>query len=133
MNKPIVQASNAKTDKEISDCMSSWKQAMVGRDQAIFERLYGADLVYTHSNGKQETKAEAIDAVVNGKIRFESIDIADHSVRSYGSTAVSKCKITMKLNTDGNKTTVILDVLHVWVKDSGQWQLVGRQAVRLNP
>ena len=113
--------------------MSSWKQAMIGRDNAIFEKLYGADLFYTHSNGKLETKAEAIDAVINGKIRFESIDIADNSIRSYGNTAVSKCKITMNLNTEGNKSTVILDVLHVWVKNSGQWQLVGRQAVRLNP
>jgi hypothetical protein len=127
MEKPIDPS------KEIMDCMNSWKQAMVGRDQAIFERLYGAELLYTHSNGKMETKAEAIDAVLNGKIRFEEIDIADHSVRSYGNTALSKCKITMHMSTEGNKSTVLLDVLHVWIKDSGQWQLVGRQAVRLNP
>jgi hypothetical protein len=143
MKKPIVQASgakktlaqapDAKTEKELVNCMSSWKRAMVGRNQAIFRRLYGADLVYTHSNGKHETKAEAIDAVINGKIRFESIDIADNSVRSYGDTAVSNCRITMNLNAEGNKTTVILDVLHVWVKNSGRWQLVARQAVRLNP
>jgi len=143
MNRPIVQnsdalkasahAPDARTEKEIMDCMNSWKQAMIRRDNAIFEKLYGADLFYTHSNGKLETKAEAIDAVINGKIRFESIDIADNSIRSYGKTAMSKCRITMMLNTDGNKSTVILDVLHVWVKNSGQWQLVGRQAVRLNP
>lgn len=143
MDRPIAQTSDAlnafasapdaKTGKEITDCMSSWKQAMIGRDQAIFEKLYGADLVYTHSNAKQENKAEAIDAVLNGKIRFESIDIADNSVRGYGDTAVSKCKITMNLDAEGNKSTVMLDVLHVWVKNSGQWQLVARQAVRLNP
>ena len=80
------------------DCMNSWKQAMIRRDNAIFEKLYGADLFYTHSNGKLETKAEAIDAVINGKIRFESIDIADNSIRSYGKTAMSKCRITMMLN-----------------------------------
>lgn len=129
----FAHAPDARTGEEIMDCMSSWKQAMLGRDKAIFEKLYGADLFYTHSSGKQETKAEAIDAVIHGKIRFESIDIADNSVRSYDNAAVSKCKITMKMTADGNTTTVILDVLHVWVKATGQWQLVGRQAVRLNP
>jgi ketosteroid isomerase-like protein len=129
----MAYAADPKIDKEIQGAMETWKQAMLTRDKAAFEKLYATDLTYTHSNGRHETKTEAIEAVVSGKNKYDSIDIADLKVYPYGTTALAKCKVTMKMTTDGASSTVILDILHVFVKISGKWQLVGRQATRLNP
>ena len=129
----LAYAADPKIEKAIQGCLDTWKQAMLARDKAAFEKLYATDLTYTHSNGRHENKAEAIDAVVNGKTKYESIDIADVKVIPYGNTALAKCKVTIKMTTDGATTTVILDVLHVFVQISGNWQLVARQSTRLNP
>jgi uncharacterized protein (TIGR02246 family) len=129
----LAYAADPKTDKEIQECLDTWKQAMLTRDKAAFEKLYAPALTYSHSNGRQENKTEAIEAVVNGKTKYESIDITDVKIIPYGTTALAKCKVTMKMTTDGNTTNMVLDVLHVFVKISGKWQLVARQSTRLNP
>jgi uncharacterized protein (TIGR02246 family) len=129
----FAYGADPKIEKEIQGCLDTWKQAMLTRDKSAFEKLYATDLMYTHSNGRQENRAEAIEAVVNGKTKYESIDIADVKIIPYGTTALAKCKVTMKMTTDGNTTTLILDVLHVFVKISGNWQLAARQSTRLNP
>jgi ketosteroid isomerase-like protein len=123
--------SNSK--KEVLAAMDAWKQAMLQRDKTALEALYASGLVYTHSSGKRENKAEAIETAVNGKEQIESIDIADPSVSVYGATALVQCRITMVLNSEGKTTTLKLEILHVWVKTGSRWQMAARHAARLNP
>jgi ketosteroid isomerase-like protein len=129
----FAEAPDPKTEKEILAAMEAWKEAMLNRDRSALEKLYAPDLTYTHSNGRQENKTEAIDAVVNSKDRTESIELAGLSVRVYGKTALVKGKVTLNNVSNGKPVVLILDVLHVWVKSSSGWQLVARQSTRLNP
>jgi len=119
----------SRAEKEVLSAMNAWKQAMIDRDRTALEALYAPSLIYTHSNGRQENKTEAIENVVNAKDRFESIDLTDISITIYGSTAIVKAKTAMRMNSGG---TLNLDVLQVWIKLSGRWQLVARQAIRVN-
>lgn len=121
----------AESDKEVLTAMDNWKKAMIAKDGASLEKLYASDLTYTHSSGKNESKAEAIAAVVNGKGKTERIDLADTTVRVYGKTALVKSKVTLIGSTDGKQTTTSLNVLFAWVKNSSGWQMVARQAIRL--
>jgi ketosteroid isomerase-like protein len=121
------------SQKEVLAAMDAWKQAILQRDKAGLDTLYAPGLVYSHSSGKRENKAEAIETAVNGKERIESIDITDPSVSVYGKTAMVQCKITMILNNEGKATTLKLDILHVWVKTGSRWQMAARHAARLNP
>jgi ketosteroid isomerase-like protein len=123
----------SKDEKAVLAAMEAWRQAMISRDKAGLETLYAPELSYFHSNGKLETKAQAIEAVVNGKNRFESIELTDIAVRLYGKTALVTGKIGMRINSDGKVSPLTLDVLHVWVKTSKGWQMVARHATRLNP
>ena len=123
----------AEPDKEVLSAMDNWRKAMVAKDGAALDKLYAADLSYTHSSGKNETKTEAIAAVVNAKNKTEKIEFADSTVRVYGKTALVKCKVTLVASADGKQTTTNLNVLFVWVKNSAGWQLTARQAIRLTP
>jgi ketosteroid isomerase-like protein len=130
---PMGDAMESKTEKEVLAAMNVWRHAMVARDRAALESLYAPGLTYVHSNGKQENKAEAIEAVVTGKDRFESVDMEDISVSLYGTTALVRARITLRINDGTAVKTLILDVLHVWIKNDAKWQLVARHALRLNP
>ena len=121
----------ADPDKEVLNAMDNWRKAMIAKDGAALEKLYAPDLSYTHSSGKNESKTEAIAAVVNGKAMTEKIELADTTVRVYGKTALVKGKVTLTASTDGKQTNTSLNILHVWVKNSSGWQLVARQAIRL--
>ena len=125
--------SDSKAEKEVLVATNTWREAMVARDRAVLEEIYAPNLSYTHSNGRQENKAQAIEAVVNGKDRIESIELTDTSVSVYGTTVLVKTKQSMRMNSGGTMTTLILDVLYVWIKSSAGWQMVARHALRLNP
>jgi ketosteroid isomerase-like protein len=126
-----VQESNAK--KEVLAAMHTWRQAMIARDRTMLDALYAPDLDYAHSSGKHENKAEAIEAVVNGKDRIEFLELTDIVVTVYGATALVKAKIVMRLVSAATATTLNLDVLHVWIKNGAAWQMVARHSARLNP
>jgi ketosteroid isomerase-like protein len=121
------------SEKEVLAAMNAWKQAMLTRDRAALEALYAPGLSYVHSSGKQENKAEAIEAAVVGKDRYESIDLEDMSVSVYGNMALVKAKITLRINNGTAANIITLDVLHVWLRMPAGWQMVARHATRLNP
>ena len=126
-------AADSKTEKALLSLMETWKQAMLTRDKAVLDKLYAPDITYTHSSGKNETKAQAIHAVIDGKGRFESIEFLGTTVRVYGNTALVKGRVVIKTNTEGKQANNNLDILHVLVKSSSGWQIVARQATRIVP
>ena len=127
------EAPGERAEKELLSAMNAWKQAMITRDRGALEAMYAPALTYVHSSGKQENKSEAIEAVVNGKDRIDSIDFESVQVSIYNKTAIVKAKLTMRINSGTTINTLNLDVLHVWIKTSSQWQMVARHALRLNP
>jgi ketosteroid isomerase-like protein len=125
--------SNSNAEKEVLAAMNAWKQAMIARDGAALEKLFAPGLGYTHSNGKHENKAEAIETAVNGRDRIESLELSDITVSLYGTTALVKAKILMRMTSGEAVNTLHLDVLHVWMNNGSRWQMVARHAARLNP
>jgi ketosteroid isomerase-like protein len=120
-------------EKEVLAAMDAWKQATMKKDGAVLEKLLHPDLTYTHSSGKNETKADVLKSVTTGPSTVEAIDFSNTTVRVYGNTALVKGKVDIRNNTAGKSTTAHLDILHVWIKGPHGWQMVGRQAVRLTP
>ncbi len=121
----------SKAEKEVLAAMDAWKQATIHKDRAALEALLHEDLTYSHSNTKNESKADVIQSVTSGAASVEAIDFADTTVRIYGNTALVKGNVAIRNNAGGKSTTANLNILHVWVKSSKGWQLVARQATRL--
>ena len=74
---------DSKVEKEVLAAMDAWKQAVMKKDRAALEKILHEDLSYSHSNGKNETKADVLQAVANGKAVVEAIDFTDSTVRVY--------------------------------------------------
>ena len=125
---------SASPTDDVMAAMNAWKQAMLHRDAAALQKLYHPDITYSHSSGKLENKAEAIEAATNGKNVTEAIEIGDLKTRVYGNTALVRGDITITSNNNGaGPQTLKLNILHVWLKTGSGWQLVARQSTRLNP
>ena len=114
---------------EVLSAMESWKQAVLKKDAAALDRLLHPDLLYSHSDGRTQTKADILKAMSDTK----SITVGETSVRIYGKTALVKGPMEFVNNTANGTTTINLSVLQVWIKGPKGWQLVGRHSTRLNP
>ena len=115
-----------KDDKEVLAALDSYKSAMLKRDAAALDKIFHKDLTYSHSNGKLESKAEAIAAATTGTNITELMEFSDLKTRVYGNTALIRGDTRIKSNTNDLK----LSVLYVWMKGSQGWQLVARQSTR---
>jgi ketosteroid isomerase-like protein len=108
-------------------------RAMEQVDVPTLDRILSDDLVYTHANGLQHTKAELIGVLGSGDFKYESIATDDTRVRIYNETAVVTGRATMKIKRAGEEQTFKLCYLDVYVKQDGRWQMVAWQSSRVAP
>lgn len=106
-------------------------RAIEQTDWVALDSILGDDFVYTHSTGKHETK----DEWVAGIKKLDRAVIRDNlSVRILGDVALlsgtSVNRYAEPFNGDSHFGS-LLDVLQVWVKRDGDWQLVANHGVKL--
>jgi ketosteroid isomerase-like protein len=127
-------ALGASAEKEVLAAMDAWKQAMIKKDKAGFEKIYHSDLAYGHSSGVVETKEQAIQHVLAGEGTYTAINFGpDTKVRVHGNTAFVTGKVDYLERAHGKDNVVNLVVLSVWMKSGPSWQMVARQATKPPP
>src|SRR6266404_6985955 len=117
-----------KAEKDILAAMDAYKDAMIHNNAAVLGKLLSEDLTFVHSAGQLESKADVLKSVTTGKNVITRMEFSDTSVRFYGNTALVKCRVDLW----HSETNIVhMNVLHVWMKAAGGWQLAARQATRL--
>jgi hypothetical protein len=104
--------------------------AMVSKDFTYLEKVLHRDLLYTHSNGLQETKEEHISNIKSGKLIYQSIEPEEVNVRLFRKSAVVNGHIRVKVVLDGRDVNIRLRYLNMYVKTGDGWQLVAWQSAR---
>jgi ketosteroid isomerase-like protein len=119
--------------KEVLAANDALKQAMMKKDTAGVAKYLHDDLIYEHSHGQNQTKADVVNAT-KGTTTIEAIDFSEVNVRVYGNTALIKANCDMRNKSAGKEAvTTHLNVLLVWLKGPGGWQLLSRQSTLLTP
>ncbi|MGI4870931.1 MAG: nuclear transport factor 2 family protein [Janthinobacterium lividum] len=103
--------------------------AQVSKDYAFLDKSFGDDLIYTHSNGKQNNKTEYVQSIRDGKSVYDKIDVENLNVRGYndGKTAVVNGQIVIYQpnKPDGTPNIAHLKYTVVQIKDPKKgWQVV---------
>ena len=123
---------DASLAREIADAERVLYRAMIAKDIAALERLLAADLVYVHSPGFSESRAEYLRAVQNQVYDYKVIESRDVRIRVDGDLAVENGLVDMSVATSGGPVEHIhLFFVLVWVRQQGSWQLALRHATRI--
>ena len=108
--------------------------AMIDPTAAALGALVADDLSYGHSGGKVDTKASFISDLMDGKSDFVTITITEQTIKVVdANTAIVRHTLAADTNDSGKPGKVALKILGVWQKQGGNWKLLARQAVRVNP
>ena len=108
-------------------------QAMEKNDFAALDGLLAEDMIYTHSSGQADTKAQFLEALKTGKTRYVKIAPTDTNVRTLGDTAIIRGRGLFTVENQAGKNEFTLSYLDVWMKRGGKWQMVAWQSARLPP
>ena len=123
-----MPSTNTGKEAAVSAAVESLRKAMAESDKASLEKLAEDQLLYSHSSGRVEDKAQFIATLVGAKSGFSAISIADQTVNVVEDIALVKHKFVGTRKGDGNKMN--LAVLTVWRERGGQWKLLARQAAK---
>ena len=105
--------------------------AMVAQDIAALEPLLAEDLTYGHSNGEFQDKAQFLETIREGRLRYEAIGVQGLTVRHYGSVAIVTGQILISGRAGDQPVTLNLRYTDAYVNRDGRWQLVAWQSTRL--
>ena len=123
-----MPGTNTGKESAVSAAVESMRKAMAESDKASLEKLTDDELLYSHSSGRIEDKAQFIATLVGPKSGFSAIAISDQTVKVVDDIALVRHKFTGTRKGDGNKMN--LAVLTVWRERGGQWKLLARQAAK---
>ncbi len=130
---PALTFAQSKKDmaaaKEVEALERRRLAAQVSKDFAYLEQAFADDLVYTHSNGKQNGKPDYLQSIREGKSQYDNIEVEALTVRAYneGKAAVVNGTITITLpnKPDGSANLAHLKYVVVQIKDPRKgWQVV---------
>jgi hypothetical protein len=126
-----VAAAQSSDEAAVAQAVDAFRNAMLKADRSQFEALCADRLSYGHSAGRIETKAQFIDAATSGRSVWKFITLTDQTNQIVGNTAIVRHTLTGETERDGKTNPVKIGVLMVWHEQDGHWQLLARQAVRL--
>ncbi|HSC08445.1 MAG TPA: nuclear transport factor 2 family protein [Steroidobacteraceae bacterium] len=105
--------------------------AMVDRDIAALEPLLAEDLTYGHSNGEFENKAQFLETIRAGRLRYVAIGVQELSVRQYENVAIVTGRLAISGRAGDQSVALTLRYTDAYLNRDGRWQLVAWQSTRL--
>lgn len=126
--KAMGQKSDAEIQKEIIAVDQERYDAMRKQDMAAMDRLHGDGLVFINTKGKMLNKAEYMDEIKSGVLKFLSVEIDDYHWGMYGDTVIMNGRAKSVVEYHGVVNKKPRRFTSVFVKMDGQWRLVAHQA-----
>lgn len=117
------------TAEQVKGLDQQFTDATIRPDLAALDRILSKDLIYTHSDGRTESKAQFIEALRAGKQKYEWVQIEKIDVRVYGDAAVVIGTERVKSSTQ--PIAFRASFLNVYAKHEGRWQMVAHQSTSL--
>jgi len=125
--------SDRDTQSVIATTLEKLRVAMQTANRAALTDIAADNLIYTHSGGKMQNKAEFVESIAGGNSVFVTLLFNDVRVQITGNTAIVTHKLVADTNDRGKgPAKVNIGVMLVLQKQgSGEWKLLARQAYKL--
>jgi uncharacterized protein (TIGR02246 family) len=104
--------------------------ALERNDLAALATMLAEDLVYCHSNGRCETRAEFLAALRSGAMRYRRIAVLELRPRLLGDAVLVHGRIGLEAEMQGTPARMQLVYTDLYVRRNGRWQLVAWQSTR---
>ena len=107
---------------------AKWDKAAVKGDIAAFDAIYADAFVFTDNRGKVQTKAEVLNELRSGDLKYETSKSDQIKVALYGDAAVTTGRWTGRSVHKGKTRNNIEQYTSMYTRQTdGLWRLVATQ------
>jgi len=103
------------------------------KNGTFFRRVYGDDFVGTLSHGQQVNRTAWIAAVESPDVKYDSFNTSDIKVQIFQDTAVATCLWSARSVLRGQRMSIQMRVIHVYLNTTSGWRVVSGQTTNLPP
>ncbi len=129
----ITAGAQSKKEKEVIERTYLLSHTVFGtKDSATLADLFAKQLTYGHSHGNLQTREEAIRGASKNKSYYTDTSVKILKVIIEDDVAI--VRHLFKANehkADGTVTPLNFTMMLVWIREKGEWKLMGRQAVSI--
>jgi ketosteroid isomerase-like protein len=100
--------------------------AISDRDGMALTSLLADDFVYTHSNGRSQSKAEFIESIV-ARVDPPRRPLSDVQVELHGDIAVSRGNLDIRYH--DARPDLFMRYVRVWRQHGSNWQAISHRTV----
>jgi ketosteroid isomerase-like protein len=133
MSKAEKKQAAAKTEVEALERQRF--AAQVSKDFDFLGKVFADDLIYTHSNGKIDSKTTYINSIKEGKSVYDKIEVEELRLRAYNdqkTVVVNGTIMITQPTADGKQTLAHIRYTTVYIKTKANgWQLTTWQSLKL--
>lgn len=101
--------------------------AVVAGDFDGFAAVCHPELIYTHSTGATDTLASYLEKCRSGYFVYHAVEHPVTRIVVVGDTALVLGEMNADLTAGGTRKQLRNSSLAVWVRDGGDWKLIGYQ------
>lgn len=106
-------------------------EAMARKDLAALDALISADLVYTHSTARLDTKQSLLGAMELGATVYTAVVPSEVKAQDLGDAVVLTGRAQIGVMSQGRPNSFSVRFTDVWSNQAGRWQMVAWQSTRL--
>ena len=129
----VEQGAQRDVEQQIRALHDQGREAALKGNAGFFEGHMAASYFGIGGDGRLRTKAESIQDLRSGGIKYEAIDERDVRVDTYGDTAIVNSMAAVKLTSNGKPIGGDYRATFVYVKQEGNWREVAFQATPVAP
>jgi ketosteroid isomerase-like protein len=117
----------SKTEAAVLKTERERGQALQNCDMAVLDRIHADDLTFVNTRGQVLTKAQYMDEIRSGTLKFLSIEQDDYRFHTFGDTVVVTGRSGGIVEYQGKTNRAPRRFTIVYIKRHGQWQFVAYQ------
>ena len=128
---PLAWSQGRNVEEQVKTLSDQFVQALGKADTGFMEKYFADDFTGIHSDGKLSTKAQEIDNVKSGNLKWATVDVHERKISVYGDTAVVTALASSTGTLGGKPYSADFRTTQVWVKHKGNWKVVAFQTTRV--
>jgi Domain of unknown function (DUF4440) len=106
--------------------------ALVKKDSVMLQYLLHDSVSYGHSNGLIENKTSIWKNLKSSYIQYHDIKYSNLKIQIYKNTAIVRYNAEINVDFESKNYKLTLHTLQTWQRRGKNWQIIARQATKIN-
>jgi ketosteroid isomerase-like protein len=123
LSVPLATASET-SEQAVLAAHEARRMATLAGDADKVGSMMTDDFTFTHPNGLVESKAQFLDALKSGKLKYKTLKDEERQVRIHGDTGIVSGTVHIVVDASGMVFDVRVVFTELWVKKGNAWKMV---------